>query len=71
MYTSGFVHDVVFVVWRVAKRAYSQSNSPEGRTGGDVMMPTIALFFRVILRLNVFVLPKFVLFLNKCSAVYS
>jgi len=35
------------------------------------MMPAIALFFRVILRLNVFVLPKFVLFLNKCSAVYS
>jgi len=42
--TSGFVGDVMFAhnglwaVWRVAKKAYSQSGSPEGSTDFSVVV---------------------------------
>jgi len=44
--TSGFVDDVMFAhngLYGVWLRAYSQIDSPGGRTGGEAMTPTTAL----------------------------
>ena len=38
--------------WRVAERAYTKSDSPEGRMGDEVMMSTIVLFDFIKLRMR-------------------